>query len=163
MKTLIAYAGRRGSTEKMAERIAGQIGTDAELVNLLKQPAPVLTEFDHVILGGSILAGSVPKAMQIFIKQEKEMLLSKKLSIFLCCLMEEQIDQYFSRNFPEPLYSHAEQKTWLGGELVLGDHNFIVRNMLKKIIGKNEDIHSLNWTAADQLAAAAGTAAATVK
>lgn len=159
MKTLIAYAGRNGSTRKTAERIAGQIGADAELVNLQKQPTPVLTEFDHVILGGSILAGSVPKAMQNFITQQKETLLCKRVSIFLCCLMEEQIDQYFSRNFPEPLYSHAERKMWIGGELVLGDHNFIVRKMLKKITGKSEDINSLNWAAADQLAAAAAPSA----
>jgi len=159
MKTLIAYAGRNGSTRKTAERMAGQIGADAELVNLQKQPTPVLTEFDHVILGGSIMAGSVPKAMQNFITQHQETLLSKRVGIFICCLMEEQIEQYFSRNFPEPLYSHAEQKIWVGGELVLGDHNFIVRKLLKKITGKSEDIHSLNWEAADQLAAAAVTGA----
>src|SRR6056297_131672 len=159
MKTLIAYAGRNGSTKKMAERIAGQIGAEAELVNLQEQPAPVLTEFNQVILGGSIIAGSVPKALQNFIKQQKETLLSKRVNIFLCCLMEEQIDQYFSSNFPEPLYSHAEHKVWLGGELVLGDHNFIVRKLMKKITGKDEDIHSLNWAAADQLAAAAVTGA----
>ncbi|MCF7949175.1 MAG: flavodoxin domain-containing protein [Spirochaetia bacterium] len=155
MKTLIAYAGRNGSTQKMAERIAGQIGSEAELVNLLKQPAPEMTEYDNVILGGSILAGVVPKPLQKFIKQQKETLLSKRVHIFLCCLMEEQIDQYFSRNFPEPLYSHAEHKVWLGGELVLEDHNLIVRKMLKKITGTSEDIHSLSWAAADQLAAAA--------
>ncbi|MDZ7792807.1 MAG: hypothetical protein U5P10_03685 [Spirochaetia bacterium] len=38
---------------------------------------------------------------------------------------------------------------------MLGDHNFIVRKMLKKITGTSEDIHSLDWRAADQLAAAA--------
>jgi len=155
MKTLIVYAGRNGSTQKAAERIAGQIGAEAELVNLQKQPAPELTEFEYVILGGSILAGSVPKTLQEFITQQQETLLRKGVSIFLCCLMEEQIDQYFSRNFPEPLYSHADRKIWVGGEIVLGDHNFIVRKMLKKITGTSEDIHNLNWEAADQLAAAA--------
>jgi len=34
-----------------------------------------------------------------------------------------------------------------------------VRKLLKKITGKSEDIHSLNWEAADQLAAAAVTGA----
>ena len=158
MKTLIAYAGRNGSTQKMAERIAGQIGAEAELVNLHEQPAPILTEFNQVILGGSILAGSVPKALLNFVKHQKEALQSKRVNIFICCLMEEHIDQYFGSNFPEPLYSHAEHKVWLGGELVLGDHNFIIRKMLKKITGKSEDIQNLNWAAADQLAAAAAAA-----
>ncbi|MDZ7792806.1 MAG: flavodoxin domain-containing protein [Spirochaetia bacterium] len=72
MKTLIVYAGRNGSTQKTAERIAGQIGAEAELVNLQKQPAPELTEYDNVILGGSILAGSVPKTLQKFIAQQRE-------------------------------------------------------------------------------------------
>lgn len=152
MKTLIAYAGRNGTSTQMAKRIAAQVGEKAEVLNLQKQTPPTLEEYQQVILGGSILAGSVPKALKKFIQENTEVLLTKKVGLFLCCLIEKDIDKYFQDNFPEPIYSHAEEKRWLGGELIMSDHNLIVRKMLKKVIGSSDDIHNLRWEEADQLA-----------
>jgi menaquinone-dependent protoporphyrinogen oxidase len=100
------------------------------------------------------MAGSVPKALKNFVNDNTEVLLQKKVGLFLCCLIEKDIEQYFIQNFPEPLYSHASQKSWLGGELIMKEHNFIVRKMLNKIIGSSDDIHNLRWEEADNLAAA---------
>ena len=153
MNTLIVYAGRNGTSTHMANRIAAQVGENAEVLNLKKQTLPSLEEYQQVIIGGSILAGSVPKALKKFIEENTELLLTKKVGLFLCCLIEKEVDKYFRDNFPEPLYSHAEEKRWLGGELIMSDHNFMVRKMLNKIIGSSEDIHNLRWDEADKLAA----------
>lgn len=154
MKTLIAYAGRKNTTRLMAERIAAGIPLDAEVVNLRRQTLPSLDEYDRIILGGSIVAGSVPKALKKFIEENTDQLLTKRISLFLCCLLEKDLEQYFQNNFPEPIYSHAVEKRWLGGELIMKEHNFIVRKLLKKVIGSDEDIHNLRWETADELAAA---------
>ena len=154
MKTLIAYAGRNSATGQMAARIAAGTPQEAKIVNLRTQAAPSLDEYDRIILGGSILAGAVPKVLKNFIEENTDVLLTKRIGLFLCCLLEKDIEQYFHNNFPEPLFSHAVEKRWLGGELVMKEHNFIVKKMLQKVIGSNEDIHNLHWEAADELAAA---------
>ncbi|MFW5711410.1 MAG: flavodoxin domain-containing protein [Spirochaetota bacterium] len=156
MKTLIAYAGRGSTSRQMAERIAAGFSHDAEVLNLRRQTAPALNEYDRLIIGGSILAGSVPKALKKFIQENSNVILSKRLGLFLCCLMEKDVEQYFRSNFPEPLYSHAADKRWLGGELIMRNHNFIVQKMLQKVMGSSDDIHNLRWEEADRLAAAIG-------
>ena len=154
MSTLIVYAGTQGSTAKMAARIAESMEGKAEIVNLHSQKAPSLDRYEKVVLGGSIMAGSVPKPLKNFIAAHSDTLLQKKVGLFLCCLIEDQVDEYFRTNFPEPLYSHAITHSWLGGELVMSQHNFLVRKMLHKIIGSRDDIHNMHWQAADQLAVA---------
>ena len=156
MKTLIAYAGRNSTSRQMAERIAAGFTHDTEVLNLRRQTAPSLHEYDQLIIGGSILAGSVPKALKKFIEENSDTILTKRLGLFLCCLMEKDVEQYFRSNFPEPIYSHAAEKRWLGGELIMRNHNFIVQKMLHKVMGSSDDIHNLRWEAADTLAAAIG-------
>jgi menaquinone-dependent protoporphyrinogen oxidase len=154
MNTLIAYAGRNGTSTQMANRIAAQVGGTAEVLNLKKQTLPSLEEYQQVIIGGSILAGSVPKALKKFMQENTAALLTKKVGLFLCCLVETDVNKYFQDNFPEPIYSHAIEKRWLGGELIISEHNLIVRKMLKKVIGSSDDIHNLRWDEADTLASA---------
>jgi len=154
MSTLIAYAGRNGTSRQIAEGIASRFNTNVEIVDLQKQPHPDIGNYKNIILGGSVMAGSVPKALQNLIKNNTETLLQKNIGLFLSCLIEKDVDSYFKSNFPGHLYSHARKKSWMGGELIMKDHNFIVRKMLKKIIGSDEDIHNLRWEEADSLAAA---------
>jgi menaquinone-dependent protoporphyrinogen oxidase len=155
MKTLIAYAGKKGATEELARTIAAPLNGEADLVNLQKDAEPNPADYDCVIVGGAVFAGTVHKAVRSFCEKHEESLRSRRLALFLCSLREEEVENTFARSFPASLRSQAAQQSWLGGRIRFTDHNVIIRSMLKKIMGTADDVENMRWDAARQLASVA--------
>ncbi|SHI45293.1 Flavodoxin domain-containing protein [Desulfosporosinus lacus DSM 15449] len=59
MRTLIIFSSSHGTTEKAAQLLKKQLNGEVELINLKKLSNPPLSDYDSVILGSSIYAGSV--------------------------------------------------------------------------------------------------------
>ncbi|MEK5237699.1 flavodoxin domain-containing protein [Paenibacillus sp. FSL L8-0470] len=118
MKTLILYATKYGCTEKAAYLLKSQLQGEVEAINLKYVKVPPLTAYDNIILGGSVYYGKIRKEMAQFSRENKEMLKSKRLGLFICAgLKGEQAEQELRLAFPEELYSKALVKEVFGDEI----------------------------------------------
>ncbi|MCL2759305.1 MAG: flavodoxin domain-containing protein [Treponema sp.] len=113
MKTIILYATKHGAAGEIAQRIAEKI--DGAVVHDLKQALPSLADFDCIIVGGSIYAGSIRKEAKTFLTKNAEILKEKKLGLFLCGLDSSGKAAYFEKNIPADILQTAKAKSFLGG------------------------------------------------
>ena len=87
MKTAIVYATSHGTTEKVANMIASSIA-NTELLNISKSKKVDLTQYQQVIIGGSIHAGSIQRKVKNFCQQNLAQLLKMRVGIFICAMNE---------------------------------------------------------------------------
>jgi menaquinone-dependent protoporphyrinogen oxidase len=143
MRTLIAWTGKSGTTAEVVKKMAGELGEETVTVNLRKESMPDPSDFERVIIGGSIYAGSIHKNLKAFCEKHEEAMLSRPLGIFLCALSGDDTTEKLDCNFPARLLEHAWIKEWLGGRFIFAEHNFIIRAMMKKIMNSSEDTDNI--------------------
>lgn len=157
MKTLIAYTTKYGATKACAEQIAERLHGDVQLVALTKDTAVDLAPFDAVIIGTPIYIGKPRKACTMFIKQHQEVLLTKKLGLYLCCMQDESqsVAQSFQVAFPKELRDHAAVQAVLGGMMdrsKLGKLDaFIMRIVTANLKGSQMPLSTISQERIDQL------------
>lgn len=154
MKTLIAWTGKSGTTAEVVKEMAGELGEGTLTVDLKKESMPDPSNYERVIVGGSIYAGSVHKKLKAFCETYEEVLLARPLGIFLCALSGDDTDEKLERNFPDRLIKHARIKKWLGGRFIFADHSFFIRAMMKKIMKSSEDTDNIRTSEIKKFAAA---------
>jgi menaquinone-dependent protoporphyrinogen oxidase len=162
MNVLIAYAGKKGATSELAHAMAeatAQIGSGGgaaqpKVVDLRKDPPVDVAQYDRVIVGGAVYAGTVHKAVAEFCRTNLEELLKRRVALFLSALREDDLKGAFERSFPAELRSHAIEEVWLGGRIRFAEHNVLVRGMLRKIMQRHDDMDTLRWDEARRLAGA---------
>ncbi|NRD79436.1 flavodoxin [Bacillus sp. BRMEA1] len=135
MKTLIVYCSFHGTTEKavgiLSENLEGEV-----LTADLKRDKVYLDmqDFDGVIIGGSIHAGSIQRRIKHFISKYHDELLEKDLGLFLCCMREGQMAiEQFNHAFPQDLRKNSVAMGLFGGELLVSRMNFFERQVVKKV------------------------------
>ena len=133
MTTLLVYASKHGCTEKCATILAEKLSGDVNVCNLEKDAISALESYDTIIIGGSIYAGKVQKAVQDFCAENLELLQKKKIGLFLCCGDPERVESQMKDAFPEPLYSHAVAVEHFGHIYDFGRMNFFERTAIKMI------------------------------
>lgn len=138
MKTLIVYATTHGCTENIANRIAKGIETD--YIYNCKNETPDLKEFERVILGGSIIAGSVNSKLKKWVKKNRSELLNRRLHIFLSA--GEDNPDYITNSFSEDLLTHASDTIFVGGEYY-ADRSKGFMKFIMKMAGKEADFSHL--------------------
>jgi len=145
LRTLIIFSSSHGTTEKAAQLLKKQLNGEVELINLKKLSNPPLTDYDSVILGSSIYAGSVKSKVKQFIKQNQKALMTKHLGLFLCCMFEgEKAEQQFETTYPKELREHSKANGLFGGEFMVSKMNFIERQIVKKVAGVTSDVSKIN-------------------
>ena len=114
---MLAYASKNGSTASCAQRLAkGLNGLDVTLADLAQaQPNP--SEFDMVIVGAAVHHHRFPAPVARFLKEEKDVLLTKKLGLFLLCGIAEEQVYYMEKLFPTELREQAFEVSFFGGSL----------------------------------------------
>ena len=137
MKNIIIYGTRYGSAGQAAKLIQKELGGDCTLVNIMTESVPPLDTFDTVILGGSIYIGKVQKELTAFIGKNLNLLLSKKVGLFLCAgaPKQEDRDKELQGAFPPELLAHAAAKDVLGFAFAFEKMRFFDRLIMKKIKG----------------------------
>ncbi len=115
MSTLIAYAGKNGTTKKCAallsEKIPGSTVAD------LDRETPDLSAFDSVVIGSCIRMGQICKSVKKFLGKYEDQLSEKKLSFFICNGTTADVESIFEKNIPPYLLKFAITKNTFGGEL----------------------------------------------
>lgn len=136
MKTLIIYSSKHGTTKDCGTFVQEQLNHDSEMVSVEHASTIDLSTVENVLIGSSVYAGKINKHLLEWTNNHLNSLTTKKLGIFLCCGVEEELDTYFNL-FPKELIDNAKL-FYCGGKINLEDHNFLVRLMLKKIMGGNK-------------------------
>jgi len=113
MQTVILYATKHGATQEIARRIATHI--NGATIHDLKHPIPALADYDCVILGSSLYAGSIRKEAKTFLSQHADELQSKTLGLFLSGMETGEGEKAFAANFPPALLQTAKETSLLGG------------------------------------------------
>lgn len=118
MRTLIVYASKHGTTERIVEELKKGLKGDVESFNLRKKPFHKLEGYDKVIIGGSIYAGSLNRKLRKFIKNHERELKNKKVALFLVCLHTgDELKKQYEKNFPKYLRDNIIAKGFFGGEI----------------------------------------------
>jgi len=136
MKTLIAYASKTGTTEKCAKKLE-ELVKDADLFNL-ESGKPDLSNYELVVIGGSIRAGMLNKAAKKYIKNNCEILKTKKVAFFVCSSDTEKGNEYLKANIPDELLEKAICGDTFGGEMDITKQKGLFKLIVKKIIETSE-------------------------
>lgn len=139
MKTLIIYTSKHGSTEKIAQYIKEKLQGDS--VNLLKSECPPLSDYDSIVIGGSIYYKAIDPKLTECIEANISTLLNKQLSLFLVCLMsEESAAEQFNNNFDPDILNHSSADGFFGGVLEPTELNPIEK-LVTSFAFKNVNVH----------------------
>ena len=153
MSVLLVYASSHGCTKTSAEILKEKIGSEITMINLKKEQSPDLPDFDTVIIGGSIHAGQIQKAVKTFCSKNIETLKQKTIGLYLCCMYEgEKAKEQFRNAFPPELTEHAKAKGLFGGEFDFEKMNFAERLIVKKVSGIKESVSKINKKAITKFA-----------
>ncbi len=115
MKTLVAYGTKYGYSEECAQQLAKKLKGDVSLVNLMKEKAPDLREFDSVVVGASVYMGQIQKKVKRFMALNESILQTKRLGLYMAAGTVDGIEGQFSKNFPDSLLQIAVAKESFGG------------------------------------------------
>jgi len=148
MKTIILYATKYGAAQEIAGRIADGIKNGAAdetcVIQKLEKTFPSLEDFDRVILGSSVYAGSIRKEAKKFLAKNEGILQDKILGLFLSGIGTDEKDTYFKSNFSENLLRKAKAKSFLGGVFDPKKANFIERCIIKAVAKQSARIDTIN-------------------
>jgi menaquinone-dependent protoporphyrinogen oxidase len=144
--TAIIYMSKHGTTEKVALGIFEELNnSEVELIDLRKTKTPDITDYDTVIIGGSIHAGSIQKRVMSFCEVNMDVLLKKRVALFICCMYDDdQAKEQFDNAFPKTLRNHSIKNDILGGEFLFDKMNFFERVIVKKIAGTSENVSQID-------------------
>lgn len=157
MKTIICYMSSHGCSEKVGRMLQSRLPGETVLVDLKRTPAPDLSPYATVIVGGSIHAGRIQKGVQTFCERNAAVLKEKRLGLFLCCMEEgEKARRQLEMAYPETLRSQAVTTACLGGEFNFERMNFAQRFLIRKISKVSQTVSKLDETAIAAFARALG-------
>jgi menaquinone-dependent protoporphyrinogen oxidase len=151
MKTLIIYTTSHGCTEKVAGILRDKIEGEVNLLNLKKDTIPLLTDFDRILIGGSIHAGQIQKRIKEFCRNNQDTLLERELGLFICCMEEgEKAREQLRNAFPDALQLHAKSTAILGGEFNFERMNIIEKMIIKKVAKVDHSVSTINQKSIDK-------------
>ncbi len=141
MKTAIIYATSHGTTTKVANIIVGKLGIEnCQIFNIKEEKNIDISKFEQIIIGGSIHAGNIQKSIKDFCKDNIEILLEKRIGLFVCSMYEgENAVKQLENAYSDLLRKHAKSVKILGGEFLLDKMNFFEKLIVKKVAGVKEN------------------------
>jgi len=134
MSTLIIYASKYGCTADCAAYLKTKISGNTKLIDVNKADGKIsLNEYDTIIIGGSVYIGKVSKKLRVFCENNLDLLTKKRVGIFLCCALSEQINEVLKSNFPAVLLNKAADIKIFGSEARLEKMSFLDKAMIKVV------------------------------
>lgn len=151
MSTLILFASSHGCAEKSAYKLKEKLKDNSQVVSFKEKHLPTISDFNNIIIGGSIHAGKIQKRVASFCENNKEILLQKKLGLFLCCMEEgEKAQKQFDDAFPLELIKHSSANGIFGGEFDFDKMNFMEKMIIKRVAKITESISRFREEAVDE-------------
>lgn len=144
MSTLIVYATKYGCTGKCAKTLAERISGSVELRRVTAVKPEDLSQYEKVIIGGSIRIGKIQKEISAFCAANLHQLKEKKIGLFICCMRDGDIAAAeLNSAFPAELFRHAQAKEYFGGEFILKKMGFLDRMVVKKVAKVEQDVSNI--------------------
>ncbi|MFZ7133943.1 MAG: flavodoxin domain-containing protein [Eubacteriales bacterium] len=137
MNTIIIYATKHGTVHQCASQLSKAISGKVDLYRINKDNFPDLSQYDAVIIGGSIYAGRIQKEIKEFCNENISELMRKKIGLFICCMLQENAQTNLKQSFPEDLFNAAIAKDCFGGEMKFSDMNFLEKTITKMVSKSN--------------------------
>ena len=149
MNTAIIYMSKRGTTEKITELIKSKLESDQTQIYNLKTIRSIDIEFyDTIIIGGSIHVGSMQKKLRQFIDSNLDILLTKRIALFMICMhKDEKREEQFNNAFPSELRKVSVANGLMGGEFNFDRMNFLEKAIIKKISGVSSNVSEIDYEA----------------
>jgi menaquinone-dependent protoporphyrinogen oxidase len=145
MKSIIIYESLHGSTEKCAKILSAYIEEDLEIRRLKDNENISIEQYDIVIVGGSIHHGVIQLKIEEFIKKNHDLLLKKRLGLYLCCMEEGSVArQQFEKAYPADLRKSAIATGLFGGEFNLKNMSFFEKKLTRKLTGVTSSVSKIN-------------------
>jgi menaquinone-dependent protoporphyrinogen oxidase len=146
MKTAIIYTTSHGCTEKCVHTIANELETNITIFNIETEQGLDLTNYETIIIGGSIHIGSINKKIKKFIDKNLDTLSKKKLGLFICCMYEgEKAAEQFNNAFPKELRKKSIANGFFGGEFDFDKMNFFEKAIVKKVANIEHSESKINF------------------
>ena len=134
-----------GTTRKIATKLAQNLGVEnTTLVDLRTDALPDLSAFETIIIGGSIHIGRIQKRINEFCMAKKDVLLNKRVGLFLCFLEPHELKDEFALAYPEWLRNHAIAHGFFGGELLFDKMNFFEKVYVRIIYGIKKSVYEID-------------------
>lgn len=149
MKTLILYATKYGSVEKVAKLIAEKI-PNSVLQNIKRNKNVDIEDFERVIIGGSIYIGKIQKQISRFCSENLTALLQKEIGLFICAMNQEEKNKLLQASFPDELLKRSKVSANFGGEFQFEKMNFIEKAIVKKIANISKSVSNLDYQSIDE-------------
>lgn len=158
MKTAIIYSSKNGTTAKVANMIAAQIGAenDVSLISLSETPDPDLSSYGKVILGTSVYAGKPRKEMSRFCREYRDVIENKIIGLFVCGMQPEKKEEELKDAYPEYLHNKANAEAFVGGELLFEKMSFFIRRLMKRMAKTDTSVSKLDNAAIEAFSVAMG-------
>lgn len=144
--TLIVYASEHGTVEKCARELLHQIDGKVDLCDLNNRLLiPDLTKYDTIIIGGSIHSGEIQPVVKEFCINNLDILVGKKLGLFINCLYSgSKAQKQLDSAFPPLLNQKAIVRDCFGGEINELKLNYFERIVTKQMIEQGKMIVQLS-------------------
>ncbi|GER73709.1 flavodoxin domain-containing protein [Weizmannia acidilactici] len=146
MNNIVVYASKHGTVEGIVRSLLRKSPEEILSINILKEEPPNLSDYKNIMIGGSIYLGKIQKPLTKFIKHHLDILLQKRVGLFLCAgeTDRKKVIDEFNHAFPEALRKHAVAKEVLGYAYKLDEMNFLEKMLVKKMRGVTENTSALN-------------------
>lgn len=138
MKTLIVYASQNGSTADCVDYLQSRLAGEVTTINVNDGKIPKLTDFDTILVGGSVHIGKIQRKITSFCKRNKKQLLEKNVGLFVCCYTAEDQEGFLESLFDSSLLAHATITAIFGGEMRYEKLSFPFRKLFESL-NKVED------------------------
>lgn len=152
MSILIVYATKYGCTEKCAKKLSEKLNEEVELCNLNKAKKSNFSDYDKIIIGGSIYIGKIQKQVSEFCQKNLEALKHKKIGLFICGMNADGVDTQIRSFYPEELIKNAVIAENFGGEFIFSKMNFLEKVIVKKVSKIDKDTSNILEDNIDKLA-----------
>lgn len=139
MSVLIVYSTKYGFTEKCIEVLTEKLKGEIKVVNIQHEIIKDISRYDKIIIGGPIYVGRFQKKLRRFCLDNLQILLDKKLGLFVTCSVAGDIAiKQLNDAFPNELCSKTIVKGCFGGEINKEKAKFFHR-LIVKMVSKTDN------------------------
>ena len=143
--TIIVYASRHGTTAEYAKNLLKLLDGNVDLCSLDERAnsMPDMSVYDTIIVGGSIHYGKNSKLVVSFVKNNIELLRTKRLGLFVTSYFDgDKALEQLGNAYPKELLDKAIVADFFDGELLYPKMNFFEK-IVAKVVLKAEELQPL--------------------
>ncbi|HZJ80091.1 MAG TPA: flavodoxin domain-containing protein [Dysgonamonadaceae bacterium] len=139
--TIIVYASRHGTTGEYAKKLLKLLNGNVDLCSLDERAnsMPDMTFYDTIVIGGSIHYGKNSKLILNFVKNNLELLRTRRLGLFVTSYFDgEKALEQLNNAYPKELIDKAIVVDYFDGELLYPKMNFFEKLVAKAVLRAEE-------------------------